>query len=131
MIRESGLSTKKYLEKWITIYIHLGMQPPLPNRPNPALVDCVNTYLDIIAREWNNAHPSFKGQRRENIKNINFLFQLSLLKSGYLNYITYANEFPVVVSDAKYQELVTDLYGLLMRSDSFGTFPCVVYVLEK
>lgn len=119
VIRQAGLSSKKHLEKWVTIH-SLVRHSPIPPRPSYQTVSGVEGLMQIIVRQWVRAHPA-NNRRKKNILSINLLFLLCLLKLGQKQYDTYRNEFPLNVSQVRIGHTL-QAFSQLMGNSEFGVY---------
>jgi hypothetical protein len=115
LIKQAGLSSKKHLEKWLTIH-RLVDHSPLPPRPGFGLLQSIQGHMQIIIHQWARAHPA-NNQRKKNILSINLLFLLCLLKHGQKSFDTYAREFPLNVSPVRIGNTLEQFARLMEHSE--------------
>lgn len=104
IITLSGLSTRRYLEKWLTIRCFIDGRRRIA--PAPDVYSSVSASLNEMSRCWDTDVSVRLG--RDNIPSINFLFRVALLRHSMAAYLTHRTQFPL---DNKKARTVTRLWG--------------------
>jgi hypothetical protein len=92
LLREANVSTKKYLEKWLTIRkICTGYQPP---RLHPSILDQVQNDFSKVKRIWQENRNNLRRGRKNLIKYNEVICNLLLRAGGQAVYDTYRDALP-------------------------------------
>ena len=116
LIVSANLSTRKYLEKYLSIYVMCGGQ--LPPRLSQHTISEIKDELRVVLRQWN-AYVS-ELPRKQTIISINLILLCCLLRvAGMHLYELHCDELPI--SEPELRNL--KLFQLLMLPE-WGVFPC-------
>lgn len=96
LIIDSGLSPKKYTEKWLSIRVYLGADPhPIPP---PSLVTHLTDLFMDIRRVWRN-NDTITAVGRKSMPNYNCTIRKLLLMVSTDIYERYSPWFPSITED--------------------------------
>lgn len=117
LIQEAGLSSRKYLEKYLSIFVMVGGKLPVP-RPSQALVEDIKSEIKTIIKAWNQYVTLLPKKRT--IISINIILLVCVLRvAGQKVFDMYYHELPITKADLLRN---IGLFQTIMLSD-WGVFP--------